>query len=1535
MATGFIGGFATHAGGAIDTSATIQLYNATSTGVTSGTPLTTTTDSDGYYHFDNLTAGYYVVQEAETGYTTSSVSANTSINPATAINNGTAILVDVLDPSTQSLSVTYLYDPYTPSTAAIPNDDLIYGSANGSPYNQYITTGDNANQFVFSLAGNQGTLSTPGNQDTIFTLCTSLYQAFSSSGNYAVTASTTPEIPTGITGLNPTSAAAIGQIGYLYNHFGTTLLDSGNADGQQSDLGAGLQIALWSLLYDAQSPQTAASEVAALTNTSSNFYVNYVQTPAGVTEANNAGALAAASSFLQQSFGKTEDAYFLDVNPALGTGNLATSNGQSLISTDLLNFTNTPTSTPPPVANDVISGNVFVDGNNTITNASLPGDLALPNVTVTLTGTVNGTAITPVTTTTSSTGTYSFGSLLPGTYTVTETPPAGYTHEGQAAGTTGGTTGTNSITTTLSTSSLTSSNNNFAEIGSSISGTVYNDISGNGLTPGTNAPLAGDTVEPGITVNLYNSSNQLVATTVSSSTGTYSFANLPFGTYTDTEVPPAGAVVTDAAGASYSITTTPSAASSTNDNFANFIPPSLSPITNVVYTVNGQTVPNIGGNVTPGSTVTVSFTDSGTTPVSLVAYQAPGPSYSTSTQGQQVIVSDQTVTPTGNPSTVYTLTVTVPNSYYQVDFVGGLPITTLGSPNGSVTYGNEGRLIAHDNNGTQPYTTSTLSGTVYIDNNGNGVYGSGDTGVSGVTVTLSGTTDTGVVITPLTAVTSSTGAYSFSGLVPGVYSVSEPSPTGYTLETANVGSVGGAAGLGFTSGIPLNSNTAAVNYNFGQIAPGSISGTVYIDATGNGLAVGEAVQSGVTVQLVSGGKVIASQVTGTAGTYAFTGVAAGTYTVQEVVPSGYIQTGPSGLVYTQTETTGQAITQDNFANFATLATTAISNISYTTIGGGSTVSNTYSQLDGNVTEGEQVTVNFYVGGSTPVTATLVSYIATSNFYLPSQIVFGDDTETLSPGWHSLTVTVPNSYFQVDFVYGDAITQFNQNADIYYHGENRFIDSCQGGFENAPTPVSTTVANGDVGSPSKSGSTSYSNGVFSVTGGGSDIWGTSDQFQFVYSMLSGNGTIAAQVTGQTATDGWAKAGVMFRGSTSASDQYVDLEQTPSNGLAFQYRPVAGGPSYYIGGPTVGNPVYLEIVRTGDTFSGYYSTNGVNYTLVGSATFSMTPNALVGLAVTSHNSSLLSTATFANVSATTSDTTVLSTFASLSGSVFSDDNYSGCWNAGDTNVQGIEVQLKGTDLYGQSITETRFTNASGAFSFAGLQPGNYTLTELASTSYDITKTAIGTNFGFTDGTVTSYNSNTVSSITLGCGDTAIGYGWGANATLGAIASGDVAATSFWTGTNGQNLINSFDGGSSQTYLGSWLASTCPNLFGGLAGYTNSQVASYVKSVAGNSNLKATCQVLTTALGCFATDWNLNWTSAGSSYGFIIGNFGLGANTYNFGSTFSSYGLTGTATTYDFLKWVDSKSSGGTCGGGNSQLQSSIQSTLTTINGTGKIS
>jgi hypothetical protein len=172
---------------------------------------------------------------------------------------------------------------------------------------------------------------------------------------------------------------------------------------------------------------------------------------------------------------------------------------------------------------------------------------------------------------------------------------------------------------------------------------------------------------------------------------------------------------------------------------------------------------------------------------------------------------------------------------------------------------------------------------------------------------------------------------------------------------------------------------------------------------------------------------------------------------------------------------------------------------------------------------------------------------------------------------------------------------------------------------------------DVGTAGVPGSVTCSNGVFSVIGSGADIWGTADACQFDYVPVTGNCTLIARIASVQNTDPWSKAGVMVRESLNANAANAFIAVTPGNGVTWQTRSSTGGAT--VNAPTAGlaAPYWVKLMRNGNTFTGYRSPDGVTWTPQGTNTFTMATNAYAGLALTSHNNSLLCTAALDHVTA----------------------------------------------------------------------------------------------------------------------------------------------------------------------------------------------------------------------------------------------------------------------------------------------------------------
>ena len=157
-------------------------------------------------------------------------------------------------------------------------------------------------------------------------------------------------------------------------------------------------------------------------------------------------------------------------------------------------------------------------------------------------------------------------------------------------------------------------------------------------------------------------------------------------------------------------------------------------------------------------------------------------------------------------------------------------------------------------------------------------------------------------------------------------------------------------------------------------------------------------------------------------------------------------------------------------------------------------------------------------------------------------------------------------------------------------------------------------------------------VLTISASGSDIWNTADQFRYAYQSVSGNTSVVARVVSQTGTHAFAKAGVMIRESTAANAVHAAVLLTPNNGVAMEVRPTTGASTLNITGWIAGQtpPTWVRLDRSGSTFTGYYSQDGVVWTQMAATNVTMNSSATMGLAVTSHDNAQLNTAGFDNIS-----------------------------------------------------------------------------------------------------------------------------------------------------------------------------------------------------------------------------------------------------------------------------------------------------------------
>ena len=195
-------------------------------------------------------------------------------------------------------------------------------------------------------------------------------------------------------------------------------------------------------------------------------------------------------------------------------------------------------------------------------------------------------------------------------------------------------------------------------------------------------------------------------------------------------------------------------------------------------------------------------------------------------------------------------------------------------------------------------------------------------------------------------------------------------------------------------------------------------------------------------------------------------------------------------------------------------------------------------------------------------------------------------------------------------------------------------------------VSVQFVPSDIGKPAAAGGSVRVPGGFNVTGAGSDIGGTSDQFQFSWEPRTGDFDVQGRVAKAGITDPFLHAGLMARETLAANAPFAAAFASSAQlGCFFEVRKSLGASattSTAPGGVPVNYPdTWLRLRRTGNLFTGYASLDGLTWVQLGTNTFTSISNTvLIGLAVASENSQVASLVEFRDFGPTLSQSTTAS-------------------------------------------------------------------------------------------------------------------------------------------------------------------------------------------------------------------------------------------------------------------------------------------------------
>jgi hypothetical protein len=162
------------------------------------------------------------------------------------------------------------------------------------------------------------------------------------------------------------------------------------------------------------------------------------------------------------------------------------------------------------------------------------------------------------------------------------------------------------------------------------------------------------------------------------------------------------------------------------------------------------------------------------------------------------------------------------------------------------------------------------------------------------------------------------------------------------------------------------------------------------------------------------------------------------------------------------------------------------------------------------------------------------------------------------------------------------------------------------------------------------------GTFTMTAGGSNIGGTSDEFHFAYKTLNGPGSITARVDSILNTHDVAKAGVMIRATLESDSAHAFAVLTPANGVGTMGRTDAGGSSFNTYQADITAPHWVKLERdVAGNFTVSHSANGSTWEPVELSiptAIAMDTTVYIGLALSGRNPSITGEATFSNVTIT---------------------------------------------------------------------------------------------------------------------------------------------------------------------------------------------------------------------------------------------------------------------------------------------------------------
>jgi regulation of enolase protein 1 (concanavalin A-like superfamily) len=348
--------------------------------------------------------------------------------------------------------------------------------------------------------------------------------------------------------------------------------------------------------------------------------------------------------------------------------------------------------------------------------------------------------------------------------------------------------------------------------------------------------------------------------------------------------------------------------------------------------------------------------------------------------------------------------------------------------------------------------------------------------------------------------------------------------------------------------------------------------------------------------------------------------------------------------------------------------------------------------------------NAYIASNTIIDALYdgIGFSTSTNIVLEYNTVISPGMNGIVPGAPDLGTGV-SGYAVLNF---NTVTGLNPGYSGFVNpAGNYFVGGINNTGFTVPEAIPVPWLSQDVGAVSAQGGDSYDDGVFTLVGSGTDIGGTNDAFHYVYQSASGNYSILVRVVTEEMVNPSAKAGIMIRNSLDPADMEASVLVTPGNGVVFQSRNAYGSTTSVTTVPNAAPPYWVQLTRSGNSFSAACSSNMENWVNIGTAvTIPMATNVLVGLSATSHTNGLLCSSMIDNITT-------------------SAQQYNAVHVEGDlvVNLQSSDLNASGT------VWTNRTTSTNSAGNFSTVNANSLNVSSLAWNTQAVNVLAVSDQLG----------------------------------------------------------------------------------------------------------------------------------------------------------------------------------------------------------------